>query len=161
MKCHVPDLLFDKSILPANGAARLWCAVRLSRQCRYKGGHTSPTSQEQWTVFSWITVASSKLPSYWSTAPHHSPRQEAVTNRNHIFSQSAILSRGDSFSKSLSLMKSVFSSFGSKTSFQKHKKNVHSNNELKTVYIIMSHLPKWKFTWPTMTHSVIITDVIT
>lgn len=99
MKCHVPDLLSHMSILPANGILRLWCAVRLSRICRLEGGDTSPTSQEQWAVFSWITVASSPLLSHWSAAPYHSPRQETVTNRNHISSQSANPYRGDSFSE--------------------------------------------------------------
>lgn len=44
----------------------LQCAVKLSGKSRQEGGHTSPTSQEQWAVFSWITVASSPSPSHWS-----------------------------------------------------------------------------------------------
>lgn len=125
----------------------LQCAVKPSSQGRQEGGHTSPTSREQWAVFSWITVASSPLLSHWSTVPHHSSRQEAVTNRNAIFSQSGAPYRGDSFSKSLSLMKSAFSSFGRKASLHIHT-HTHKclNNELKTVYVIMSQWPKWKFT---------------
>ncbi len=66
----------------------LQCAVKPSSQSRQEGGHASPTSREQWAVFSWITVASSPLPSHWFAVPHHSSRQEAVTNRNAIFIQS-------------------------------------------------------------------------
>ena len=61
---------------------------RAGRAGGREGGHTSPTSQEQWAAFSWITVASSPLPSHWSTLPHHWPGQEAVTNRNDISTQS-------------------------------------------------------------------------
>lgn len=38
--------------------------------------------------FSWITVASSPLPSHWSTMRPYSQKQEAVTNRNYFPSQS-------------------------------------------------------------------------
>lgn len=66
----------------------LQCAVGLSSRIRPEAGHTSLTSQEQWAVFSWITVASSPLLSHWFAVPNHSPRQEAGTNRNDTFSQS-------------------------------------------------------------------------
>lgn len=68
-----------------------WClqwAANPSSRSRRKGGHTSPTSQEQWAVFSWITVASSPLRSHWSAEPHHSSRQEAVTSGTKFFNQS-------------------------------------------------------------------------
>lgn len=89
----------------------LQCVVKLSSQSRQEGGHTSPTSQEQWAVFSWITVASSPLSSHWAAELHHSPRQETVTIMTNISNQSGASVLCESLSKSLSLINSVFWSF--------------------------------------------------
>lgn len=106
-------------------------------------------------VFSWITVASSALSSHWSALPLHSSRQEAVTNRNDIFSQSGgILYRGDSFSKSLSSMKPVLSSFRGKRSFHTHM-SVGTMNWKLFMLSWVSNLDGnlLGIQWPAMTHS--------
>lgn len=63
-------------------SSSMCCRAERKESRRVEGGRTSSTSQEQWSVFSWITVASSSLLSHWFTLLHHSPTQEAVTNRN-------------------------------------------------------------------------------
>lgn len=58
---------------------------------------------------------------------------------------------GESLSKSLSLTNSVFSSFfflEKKKSLIAQEQKCLQNNEMKTVYFIVTQLPKWKFTWP-------------
>lgn len=130
----------------------LQCAVRPSSQSRQDGGHTSPTSREQWAVFSWITVASSPLSSHWSAAPHHSTRQEAVTNRNDIFVQS------EGWSNEVTHFQSHFLGWNQCSHLLGEKKKTHFRHvkkmcvwTMKTVYVVVSQWPRWKFIWLTVT----------
>lgn len=67
---HMPHLPPHKGSYPSEQPGFLHRTLKSSCPSRQRGGHTSSASQEQWAAFSWITVASSPLPSHlarWAT----------------------------------------------------------------------------------------------
>lgn len=85
----VPHLLSLQCLTSQRRTGSVSVQTGRAAKASRRSGHTPPTSREQWAFFfSWITVASSPLPSHWSTMRPYSQKQEAVTNRNYFPSQS-------------------------------------------------------------------------
>lgn len=126
-------------------SSSMCCRAEREESRRVEGGRTSSTSQEQWSVFSWITFASSSLLSHWFTLLHHSPTQEAVTNRNDKSSKlAANIPRWLIFKVTFVSEINVLTCWHKKHIIWGCKKKKLLKNESRSVYVIMTQWPKWR-----------------
>lgn len=132
---HLPPHLGS---YPSAQPGFLHWALKLSCPSRRRGGHTSSTSQEQWAVFSWITVASSALPSHLArSAP---PLTETGSCDKHDRHFQPINSRRTSVSHCQSHFRWLIQF--SHPLLRKKKSKLHTkclkNNEKKIVYVVVT-----------------------